>query len=57
MVLGAARVQGELKFENTKLLIFPDYSVKTQHQRKSFDHVRAMLRQKGIKYSMLFPAK
>lgn len=56
-VLYAACLQGELKFENTGLLIFPDYSMETQHQRKSFDQVRAMLRKKGIKYSMLFPAK
>lgn len=56
-VLRSARTQGELHYENTKLLIFPDYSVETQRQRKSFDHVRAMLREKGIKYNMLFPAK
>lgn len=56
-MLRAARLQGELKFENTKLLIFPDYTVEPQRQRKAFDHVRGMLRQKGVKYSMLFPAR
>lgn len=29
-VLPAAHIQGELKFDNTKLQIFPDYSVETQ---------------------------
>lgn len=29
-LLREARIQGELKFENRKLLIFPDYSVETQ---------------------------
>lgn len=56
-VLRVARLQGELKFNNTKLLIFPDYTVETQRQRKAFDHVRGMLRQRGVKYSMLFPAR
>lgn len=56
-VLHVARLQGELKFENAKILIFPNYSVETQRQRKSFNQVRAMLREKGVKYSMLFPAK
>lgn len=56
-ILRAARLQGELKFGDATLLIFPDYSVETQRRRKSFDQVRAMLRQKGVKYSMLFPAR
>lgn len=56
-MLHLARLQGELKFDNVKLLIFPDYSVETQRQRKSFDHVRAMLWEKGVKYSMFFLTK
>lgn len=56
-ILRAARVQGDLKLGDATLHIFPDYSVETQRRRKSFDQVRAMLRQKGVKYSMLFPAK
>lgn len=43
LVLREARNVGELKFENTKLLIFPDYSIETQRLRKSFDHVRTRL--------------
>lgn len=38
-------------------MIFPDYLVQTQRQRKSFDAVQAKLRAKGLKYSMLFPAR
>lgn len=56
-VLRVAHLQGELKFENAKLQIFPDYPVETQRQRKSFDQVCAVLREKGVKYSMLFLAK
>lgn len=36
-VLRAARVQGEVRYQNGKLLIFPDYSIETQKLRKSFD--------------------
>lgn len=54
-MLRATGLQGELKFDNVKLLIFSLYSVETQRHRKSFDHVRAMLLEKGVKYSMLFP--
>lgn len=54
MELREARALQELKFENARLMIFPDYSMETQ--RQSFDAVRAKLRAKGLKYSMLFPA-
>lgn len=57
MILREARALQELKYENTRLMIFPDFSMETQRQRKSFDTVRAKLRAKGIKYSMLFPAR
>lgn len=57
LVLHEARNQGDLLYNNTKFLIFPDYSVETQRQRKSFDNVRAKLRAKGLKYSTLFPTK
>lgn len=57
VVLKEARALAELRYENAKLMIFPDYSVETQRQRKSFDTVRAKLQAKGLKYSMLFPAR
>lgn len=36
-------------------MIFPDYSVDTQKLCRSLDHVKLNLRNKEIKYSMLFP--
>ena len=56
-VLRAARQQGEIRFENTRLMIFPDYSVETQRQHKSFDQVKGAMRARNIKYSVLFPAR
>lgn len=44
LVMREARALGELHFENVKLLLFPDYLLKMQRQRKSFDSVTARLR-------------
>lgn len=57
MMLREARALQELMFQNVRLMIFPDYSMETQRQRKSFDVVPAKLRAKGLKYSILFPAR
>lgn len=57
LALREARKIPELRFENTKIMMFPDYSVDTQRLRRTFDHVKAQLRLKGLKYSMLFPAR
>lgn len=56
-VLRAVRMQGELTHQNNKLLIFLDYSVETQRLRRSFDQVKAAMRTRGIRYSVLFPAR
>lgn len=39
-VLRAARMQGEVRYQNGKLLIFPDYSIGTQKLKKSFAQVK-----------------
>lgn len=56
-VLRAARVQRDLDYQNTKLLIFPDYLVETQKMRRSFDQVKAAMCTRGIRYSVLFLAR
>lgn len=56
-MLREAQKLDELCHENAKIMIFPDYSVETQHLRRTFDQVKAHLRTKGLKYSMLFPAR
>lgn len=57
LILREARKVGELRTENAKIMLFPDYSVETQRQRRTFDQVKAQMRVKGLKYSMLFPAR
>lgn len=54
--LRASRVQGDLKFQNTKLMIFPDYSVETQKLCNSFA-VKVALKTQGNRYNALFPAR
>lgn len=57
LILREARRAGELRSENAKIMLFPDYSVETQRQRRTFDQVKAQMRTRGLKYSMLFPAR
>lgn len=57
LVLREARKIEILRHEGAKLMIFPDYSVDTQKMRRSFDQVKLDLRNRKIKYSMLFPAQ
>lgn len=38
------------------VMIFPDYSIETQCLSRTFAQVKAQLRTKGLKYSMLFPS-
>lgn len=47
----------EISYQNTKLLLFPDYTAETEKQRRLFYAVKAAMRDKGIKYSILFPVK
>lgn len=57
LVLREARKVPEHRYENAKIMLFPDFSIDTQRLRRTFDHVKAQLRNKGLKYSMLFPAR
>ncbi|KAG8546950.1 hypothetical protein GDO81_029450 [Engystomops pustulosus] len=52
-----ARRAGELRFENTSVSIFPDFSPELQRQRGSFVQVKRKLRERNIVYSMAYPAR
>lgn len=56
MALREARKVGDLRLDNAKLMLFPDYSIDTQRLKRTLDHVKAQLHIKGMKYSMMFPA-
>lgn len=55
-ILAAARAKPDIKFEDTKLLFFPDYSLEIQ-RRKSFTEVLKRLREKGIWFSLLYHSR
>lgn len=57
MLLTQARKLQELRHENTRVMLFPDFSAATQQKQRSFNEVRRRLREKEVKYSMLYPSK
>lgn len=57
MILTQSKKHQELRHENTRVMLFPDFKVATQQKRCSFNDVRKQLREKEIKYSMLYPSK
>lgn len=56
-ILQTARVRGDLGYENATIRFFPDFTLKVQRERRSFEGIKRVLRDKGIKYMMFFPAK
>lgn len=55
MVLWESRKIEALCFEGARLINLPDFSIETQKQRKSFDHVKLALRQKGLNIAYSSP--
>ncbi|XP_068111018.1 uncharacterized protein [Hyperolius riggenbachi] len=56
-ILSASRIVGDLHYENTRLMIFPDFTNETQKLRRSFQQAKTKLREREITYAMLFPAR
>lgn len=57
MILAEARKPPELPYENTRVMLFLDFSAYVQKQRRFFNEVRRELHGKNIKYSMLYPSR
>ena len=53
-ILSTARMRADIQYENVKLLFFPDYPVEIQQQRRAYTEIRKRLREKGLKYSLLY---
>ena len=56
-ILSTARERADIQYENVKLLFFPDYPREIQQQRREYTEIRRRLREKGLKYSLLYPSK
>lgn len=54
--LRAARRLKELQYDGKHVSLFPDLSTETRQQQRQFDGVKAQLRDKGIRYGMIYPA-
>ena len=56
-ILNLAREAGSLSFRGSKIYIYPDYRVEVSKKRAAYSTVKAQLRNAGLGYRMLFPAK
>ena len=56
-ILRQARELGSIAYENSKILIFPDYTLQVQKARRNFETVKSKLRTMGLQYRLMFPAK
>lgn len=57
VILRLSREKGNLSYCNTQILVFPDFSVEAQRQRRRFMEVKKPLQSKHLKYTLLFPSQ
>ncbi|KAJ1193803.1 hypothetical protein NDU88_003099 [Pleurodeles waltl] len=57
MVLTETRSLAEIRVDSTKVMFFPDYTIAAQKQCNNFLAVKRRLRDLGLMYSLLFPAR
>ncbi|KAL1252306.1 hypothetical protein QQF64_020102 [Cirrhinus molitorella] len=59
-VLDASRrlsANGDLRYEDSKVSFYQDFSASVIRRRKEFNAVKQRLREMGVRYAMLYPAK
>lgn len=56
-ILRQARESAALRYDNATISIFLDFTQMVQKQRRNFQSIKRTLRDKGVKYAMLYPAK
>ena len=56
-ILRVARSRAQIQFENARVLLFPDYTAAVQQQRRSFNEVKARMRDMNLQYALIFPAR
>jgi len=55
-ILSLAREKKELKYQGSRVFIYPDFSHGLTQKRRLFDPVKKKLREMGIRYALLYPA-
>lgn len=56
-ILNQASLWGDIMVDNHRIMLFPDFTREVQKQRPSFVDVKKHLRQLGLRYDMMFPAR
>lgn len=49
--------KGLIPYENVHVHVYPDFSLEGQRKRPQFNSVNTKLREKGLKYAMIYPAR
>lgn len=57
LILREARKHPTLPYEHTNVHLYPDFTADLQKRRKTFTDIRRRLREREIKYSMLYPCR
>ena len=57
VILQEARKNPPVRIDNATISFFPDFTLRVQNQRRDFLAVKKRMRDQGLKYSMLFPAR
>ncbi|RXN17961.1 putative transposase element L1Md-A101/L1Md-A102/L1Md-A2 [Labeo rohita] len=57
LILKLSRERGQLEFNGTVVRIFPDMSAEVMRRRAEYKDVKTSLRNAGITYGMLYPAR
>ena len=57
LILCASREREQLVYNGKRIHIFPDYSAALARRRAEFKDAKAQLRQAGVKFGLLHPAK
>lgn len=55
--LRMAREKGDTIWQGSKLALFPDFTPMVQEARRKYNGVKATLRNLGLRYGMLYPAR
>lgn len=57
LILKLSRQQSPLQFEGKQISIYPDLTAEVMSQRRNFDGVKKKLKEAGVRYGLLFPAR
>ena len=57
LILQIFRTKGPIQFNGQRITAYPDFTAEVQRKRSSYAAIKASLRDAGLRYALLFPAK